>query len=55
MTQYCGKFLDNYHKRHFKKKGRRASQINSNIVGQDSKRSIYIYLYIEGNTYYRKQ
>ncbi|OUM61396.1 hypothetical protein PIROE2DRAFT_62529 [Piromyces sp. E2] len=38
MTQYCDSFLESYHKKHFKKKGRRASQINSKIEGQDNKR-----------------
>jgi len=39
MGQYCKIFLDDYNKKHFKKKGRRISQINSNSEKQDNKRS----------------
>ncbi|KAG4103376.1 hypothetical protein H8356DRAFT_1644853 [Neocallimastix lanati (nom. inval.)] len=38
MSQYCKIFLDDYNKKHFKKKGRRISQINSNSEKQDNKR-----------------
>jgi len=39
MSQYCKAFLDDYNKKHFKKKGRRVSQINSNVGKHDDKRS----------------
>lgn len=38
MSQYCKAFLDDYNKKHFKKKGRRVSQINSNVGKHDDKR-----------------
>ncbi|ORX52984.1 hypothetical protein BCR36DRAFT_349700 [Piromyces finnis] len=34
MNQYCNTFIEDYHKKHFKKKGRRVSQINSNKLDE---------------------